>query len=203
MPDPTLYISQVTLPSGNTYKIKDAEARAAIAALGTPAKWIGITTTALTDGASTNPITINGQSVTAEAGNITAYDNGTETIEFIFDGSIWQKFGDLDLSGLGDLAYSDTASTTYTPAGSVSAPNISVSSAGSTESVAKAIVTAAPGATAPSNPVTTCSYDSTTETLSLYQVGYSQETVKTSDAAYSADAPSFTGTQATITVSGD
>ena len=102
MPDPTLYISQVTLPSGNTYEIKDAEARAAIAALGTPAKWIGITTTALTDGASTNPIVINGQSVTAETGNITAYDNGTETIEFIFDGSIWQKFGDLDLSGLGD-----------------------------------------------------------------------------------------------------
>lgn len=203
MPDPTLYISQVTLPSGNTYEIKDAEARAAIAALGTPAKWIGITTTALTDGASTNPITINGQSVTAEAGNITAYDNGDETVEFIFDGSIWQKFGDLDLSGLGDLAYSDTASTTYTPAGSVAAPTISVASAGSTDSVAKAIATAAPGATAPANAVTTCSYDSTTETLSLYQVGYTTETVKTGDASYSADAPAFTGTQATITVSGD
>lgn len=201
MPDPTLYISQVTLPSGNTYEIKDAEARAAIAALGTPAKWIGITTTALTDGASTNPITINGQSVTAETGNITAYNNGTETIEFIFDGSIWQKFGDLDLSGLGALAYKDTASGSFTPSGSMTDPTISVDSAGATASFAQTVATAAPGATAPANAVTTCAYDSTTETLSLYQMGYTTASAKTGDASYTASGTAFTGTAGTVTVS--
>lgn len=51
--------------------------------------WIGVTTTALTDGATTNPITINGESVTAVAGNITSY--GAD--EFIYNGSAWQLFG--------------------------------------------------------------------------------------------------------------
>ena len=52
-------------------------------------QFIGVTTTALTDGATTNPFTINGQSVTAVAGNITSY--GAD--EFIFNGTAWQLFG--------------------------------------------------------------------------------------------------------------
>ena len=106
-------ISQITLPSGTTYDIKDAQARQAT-------KWLGITTTALTDGATTNPIVISGNSVTAVAGNITSYD---ET-EFIFNGTKWQEFG--NLSGLGALAYKDSASGSFTPAGTVSKPNVSV-----------------------------------------------------------------------------
>ena len=46
----------------------------------------GVTTTELTDGASTNPITINGQSYTAENGDVVFY-NGTA---FAYDGSVWQ-----------------------------------------------------------------------------------------------------------------
>ena len=49
-------------------------------------KWLGVTTTELTDGASTNPITINGASVTAEDGDIVQY--GTDT--FTFNGEVWQ-----------------------------------------------------------------------------------------------------------------
>lgn len=60
-----------------------------IQALVSAKDWIGVTTTALTDGSSTNPITINGTSVTAESGDITSYNN----VEFIFNGSIWQEFG--------------------------------------------------------------------------------------------------------------
>ena len=49
-------------------------------------KWLGVTTTVLTDGATTNPITINGASVTAEDGDIVQY--GTDT--FAFNGEVWQ-----------------------------------------------------------------------------------------------------------------
>ena len=54
-------------------------------------KWAGITTTALTDGATTNPITVDGESYTAVAGDTVSY----ESKEFVFSGTIWQEFGDL------------------------------------------------------------------------------------------------------------
>jgi hypothetical protein len=75
---------------------------------------LGTTTTELYDGSTANPITIDGVSVTAKRNDIAFYDSG----EFMFNGTTWSKFG--DLSGLGDLAYKDTASGSYTPAGSVS-----------------------------------------------------------------------------------
>lgn len=40
--------------------------------------------------------------------------------ELVFDGDIWHEFG--DMSGLGTLAYKNSASGTYTPAGTVSQP---------------------------------------------------------------------------------
>lgn len=125
MPD-TLYLSQVTLPDGNTYNLKDSEARTAIAALEAYTDYLGVTTTTLTDGASTNPITIDGESVTAKKGNIANY--GAK--EFIFNGSVWQEFG--DLSALGELAYEDTAEGTYTPAGTISAPTTTVATTSAT-----------------------------------------------------------------------
>lgn len=100
MPD----IKQITLPSGTTYDIKDQGARDLIEALGNYTVFLGVTSTALTDGSTTNPITIAGNSVTARTGDIVTY--GSE--EFIFNGTQWQAFG--DLSGLGALAFKDTAS---------------------------------------------------------------------------------------------
>lgn len=105
---------------------------------------------------------------------------------------------------------SETSATgNYTPAGSVAAPTISISSAGTTDTiknptavtVAKTVVAAAPGATAPDNSITY--YSISDETLSLYQLGYttgdsittSNVTVKTGDASYTASAPTFTGTK--------
>lgn len=106
-------ISKITLPSGTTYDLKDATARAAIAG-GT--SFLGITTTELTDGASTSPIVIDGEDVNAINGGIAIYNNK----EFIYSDkdSEWHEFG--DLSTLGALAQKDSASGTYTPAGSVS-----------------------------------------------------------------------------------
>jgi hypothetical protein len=57
--------------------------------------------------------------VTAVAGDIVVYINS----EFIFDATKWILLG--DLSGLKALAYKDSASGTYTPAGTVSQPTFS------------------------------------------------------------------------------
>ena len=99
-------ISKITLPSGSTYDLKDQGARDLIDDLSGYTAFLGVTTTPLTDGATTNPITINSESVTAVAGNIATYGSA----EFIFNGTAWQEFG--DLSGLGDLAFKDSASGT-------------------------------------------------------------------------------------------
>lgn len=243
-------ISKIMLPSGNTYDIKDATARNLIQNLTGFTKFLGVTTTALTDGSTTNPVTINGDTVTVDTGGIVTY--GSQ--EFIFNGTAWQAFG--DLSALGALAYKDdaegsytpagivsqptfsgseltstgkftpegeisfsntnktatvsttTGTATYTPGGSVSAPTISVATAGATttvknptsQTVAKTVASAAPGATAPANPVTYAAVSN--ETLNLYQLGYttgdsittSNVTVKIGDAVYEASTPSFTGT---------
>lgn len=80
---------------------------------GSGSSFIGKTTTVLTDGSTTNPIIVNGKSVTAKNGDIALYDKQ----EFIFDGTEWNAFG--DTSGLGDLAYKNSASGSFTPAGSV------------------------------------------------------------------------------------
>lgn len=275
-------ISQIRLPSGTVYDIKDATARAALAS-GT--SFLGITTTVLTDGAKTTSIAVGSDTLNAVNGGIAIYGNK----EFIFSSAdnAWHEIG--DTTNMGDLAWKDTASATYTPAGtistptftgkssnvtitatantsgnyqpagtvskpsftgtettstgkftpagsvtvttnattnktttvapttgtatytpagSVAAPTISVATAGTTttvknptsQTVAKTVVAAAPGATAPANAITY--YAVNGEVLSLYQLGYttgasittSDVTVKTGDAAYDASAPEFTGT---------
>lgn len=96
-----------------TYKVKDKTAREAIAALEGGSYFLGITTTPLEDQSTTNPIMIDGEEKTATNGNIAVYQKA----EFIFNGTKWIEFG--DLSSLGALAYKDTATGTYTPAGSI------------------------------------------------------------------------------------
>lgn len=102
------YISQFKMPSGGYYYLKDAEAREAIAALEGGSYFLGVTTTALTDQATTNPIQIGGESVTAKNGNMVIYGNK----EFVWAGESatgkWVEFG--DLSTLGTLAYKDSVS---------------------------------------------------------------------------------------------
>lgn len=119
------YVSQITDTAGETYSIKDAEARELIAELEAYTDYLGVTSTEITDGSTTNPITIDGDQITAKKGNIVNY----QSKEFIFNGTAWQEFG--DLSGLGSLAFKNSASGTYTPSGS-----IDVSFTGSAASVA-------------------------------------------------------------------
>lgn len=121
-------ISKITLPSGTVYDIKDAEARSQIQALtgGDAVVFMGVSTTALTDGGSQVP-TINGQNVTPATGQLFFY--GTQ--EFIWGpDEKWHGLGSLD--SLGDLAYKNEASGTYTPAGTVSQPTFTGTSFSST-----------------------------------------------------------------------
>ncbi len=51
--------------------------------------WRGVTTTEITDGSSTNPVTIDGESYTAKTGDMVTYDS----TEFVFNGTTWQEYG--------------------------------------------------------------------------------------------------------------
>lgn len=111
-------ISKITLPSGTTYDIKDARARELIGSLSGALTYLGITTTELVDGSTASPIVIGGTSVTPKAGDIAAYGNS----EFVWSDveSKWREFG--STGSLKALAFKDSASGSYTPAGTVSQP---------------------------------------------------------------------------------
>ena len=177
-------------------------------------KYLGVTTTALTNGATTNPITINGQSVTVTSGNVTIYDQK----EFVWDGSKWDEFG--DLSTLGTLAYQNTASGTYTPAGSVdiseTTKNIAtLATVGTLPSVNPTVENIDPIDSVGTLPSAT--YTSATETLSIdwgtlptkgttvaavTDLGFAAGSLPTagSESVVSDATATFTGTQSTVTV---
>ena len=122
---PTPQISKITLPSGQTYYIKDAEARSQIQALvgGDAVIFMGVSTTEITDGGSETP-TIEGEAVTPGTGQLFFY--GTEQFIWGPDGT-WHELGNLD--SLGTLAYKNSATGTYTPEGTISQPTFTGSSA--------------------------------------------------------------------------
>lgn len=116
---PATYLSKITLPinvegtiQNVEFTLKDAEARQLIEDIGHALYWIGVTTDVLTDGATTNPITINGESVEAKLGGMASYSGS----EFVWNGSAWQEMGK---NNFGALAFKSSASGDYTPAGSV------------------------------------------------------------------------------------
>lgn len=103
MPD-TQYISSVTLPSGDVYQIKDAEARAAIEAFGSPLEFLGVTTTTITDGDTTHITYGDLTGITTPTGHSSSdvIDTGSVAIsgqtEYVFvktsvSGGTWYAFG--------------------------------------------------------------------------------------------------------------
>lgn len=142
-------VKEVTLPSGSTYYLKDEDVRnwigtgsdgkaeerisdleTAVAALSNATHWLGITTTSLEDGSTTNPITINGESVTAVSGDIV---QDTNSNEFIFNGTAWQQFGG-SIGTLKAFAFVDTGTVTITPAGTNASSSVTFSG-GTSDSV--------------------------------------------------------------------
>ena len=185
MPNPLM--SEITLPvivdgevTNVTFEIKDAAARDAIQGMGTVLYWIGVTTTALTDGSTTNPITVNGESVTAKQGGMAQYDGE----EFIWNGSAWQSAGK---ANFGALAFKSSASASYTPTGSVS-----VSQAADTTTTVNSITDVG------TLPSCTVSGETVVFNRGTLPTKGSDQTVVTAAGAVSA---TFTGNNTTITVS--
>ena len=99
-------ISKITIGT-STYDIKDAVARAGIAG---GVHYAGITTTALSDKATTSPITIDGKSYTPTAGDIVIYVKSDDKhLEFIWNAKAetphWDEFG--STGELGTAAFKD------------------------------------------------------------------------------------------------
>lgn len=191
MPDIN-YLSKLTLPvnvSGTVtnveYTIKDAEAREMIEDIGHALYWIGVTTTELTDGSTTNPITVNSESVTAKLGGMASYGGS----EFVWNGSAWQELGK---NNFGALAFKSSASATYTPAGTVSVTEGSDTT-----------TTVAPFGSAGTLPDAyfTVSGETATFNWSAGTLPAAGSDVTVVTASGTVTAASFTGTEATITVS--
>ena len=92
---------------------------------------MGVTTSDIEDGSTTNPVLIDGEPVTAEAGDVVSRDDDHR--DFVFSSTgVWQNFG--NLQGLGALAFKDSASGSYTPAGTVSQPTFTGAATQSTGS---------------------------------------------------------------------
>ena len=188
---PAVYLSKLTLPvnvggtvSNVEYTLKDAEAREMIEDLGHALYWIGVTTTALTDGDTTNPIQVNGESVTAKLGGMASYDGS----EYVWNGSAWQELGK---NNFGALAFKSSASGTYTPAGSVAITQ-------GTDTTASIVGVSANG-TLPDAYYTvsgeTATFNFSQGALPTLATAVDAITVRGADTA------AFTGTEATITVS--
>lgn len=117
-------ISQFTMPDGNVLELKDKVARDAIQG---GSHFLGVTSTEITDGASTTTLVIGEDSVTAANGDIVVY--GIKEFIYASSDSKWHELGDVSM--LGALAVKDSASGSYTPAGTVTFTGAAMTSTGS------------------------------------------------------------------------
>lgn len=178
-------ISKITLTDGTTYDLKDARARELITALESATDFLGVTTTELTDGATTSSVVIQGETKTAVSGNIVSYGKA----EFIFNGTVWQEFG--DLSALGKLAFQGNAKADYTPSGTISQPETTV------QTTKKTIGQLTNVGTLPTFQV---SEETLVLTAGTLPTKSNVEVISSVDGATTTK-PVFTGTKSTITVS--
>ena len=180
-------ISSITLPSGDSFNFKDADARSRISDLESYTDYLGVTTMELEDGVTTSPdVTINSETVTAVKGNIVNYSSK----EFIYNGTVWQEFG--DMSAIGSLGYKDTASTSYQPAGEISD---TTASATTSDATVNSITDVG------SLPTMSVSGETLVFDAGTLPTKGSDTTVLTGISSIAVSAPTFTGTSATITVS--
>lgn len=176
-------IDHLTIPINGvatTLEIEDAYARQLISDLGDAVYWIGVTTTVLTDGDTTNPITVNSESVTARTGGMAQYSGE----EFVWNGSAWQSIGK---NNFGALAFKNSATGSITPAGTVSITE-----------AADATTSIEGMATAGTLPQWSLSGKTLTFTQGTLPTKATAQTVVTASGTRTA---SFSGTAATVTVS--
>ena len=190
-------ISSFTLPGGATVEIKDEVARnAQVSGM----HYLGVTTSSIADNGTTNPVAITGKdgNITAVAGDIVTKANA----EYLFDGTNWHLMG--DLSGLGALAVKNSATGSYTPEGSASGANVTLNTttgyvASSTTGGGSVTNGSASAFTASvTNEVLSFSFTPAVPTAVTLPT-FSSQTIATS--VDQITQPTFTGTQADITVS--
>lgn len=215
---PTMY--EITLPSGNAYYLKDNEVRqwvgdgttsgaekrittleTEVAKLSNATHWLGVTTTSLTDGSTTNPITINGESVTAVSGDIVQDSNGNE---YIFNGTAWQALGS-SVGTLKAFAYVDTGEVTITPAGSNASSSVSgtcsVTPSGSVSGTAVTLSTTSVGSVTNAGSMPT--FTVTNEILTITAGATpTVSSVTVADGVDTVTDPTFTGSASSGTISG-
>lgn len=215
---PTMY--EITLPSGNSYYIEDNEVRqwigdgttsgaekrlsdaeSEIAKLSNATHWLGVTTTTLTDGSTTNPITINGESVTAVSGDIVQDSNGNE---YIFNGTAWQALGS-SVGTLKAFAYADTGTVTITPAGTNASSSVSgtcsVTPGGSVSGTAVTLTTTSVGSVTDAGSMPTYTVSNGVLTIGAGSVP-TVSSVTVADGVDTVTDPTFTGSASSGTISG-
>lgn len=180
-------ISKITLPSGVTYDIKDSVARMNQSGA---MHYLGITSTAITDGSTTGTITIDGTTIT-----LGASDSGAVVIygeqEYVWNGTKWQEFG--SSGSLKALAFKDSASGSYTPEGTCSGTSVTL-----------ATTTVNSITTVGTLPELTMSVSNETLTIAFSQGTLptkSGDTTVATGTVSSVTQPTFSGTPATIEVS--
>lgn len=194
-------ISKIVLPNGTAYDIKDAVARAAIGTVSGAMRYLGTTTTAISDGSTANPVTIGGSSVIPISGDVIIYGSS----EYVWSDaeSKWREFG--STGSLKALAFKDSATGSYTPAGTVSAPTVTVTpnttsvkpfgSAGTLPSCTLPEMTATV-----SGETLTLGWTAGTFSAGTLPSAGNSVTVATGIKSASASTPTFTGTSGTVTV---
>lgn len=219
---PTVY--ELTLPSGNSYYIADDEVRdwvgdgstsgaekrlsdveTAVAKLSNATHWLGVTTTTLADGSTTNPVTIDNKSVTAVGGDIVQDSNGQE---YIFSDKVspnaWQALGS-SVGTLKAFAYADTGDVTITPKGSNGTSSVSgtcsVTPLGSCSGTAVSLTTGSVGSVTDAGSMPTYTVSSGVLTIGAGAV----PTVSSVTVATGVDTvtdPTFTGSSTSGSISG-
>lgn len=189
---PNSVISSITLPSGSTYDLKDAQARQDIQDLQNLASgamhWLGISSTAITDGGTQKP-TIDGVQITLgedDAGAVVGYAER----EYAWNGAKWQEFG--STGSLKALAFKDSATGNFTPAGTVSQPTFT----GTSSAVAITATTDANGNYTPSGTVSQPTFTGGTcaASGSVTAAGSVSVSTKTTENKTATVAPAASGT---------
>lgn len=84
-------VATAVTQADNTHLVTGGAVHSAINdAVASALKFQGVTTTAISDGSTTNPVTINGQPYTAKKGDVVLYDGK----EYLWTGSAWEQLGD-------------------------------------------------------------------------------------------------------------
>lgn len=216
---PTMY--EITLPSGNAYYLKDNEVRqwvgdgttsgaekrittleTEVAKLSNATHWLGVTTSELSDGSTTNPITIGGESVTAVSGDIVQTTTGAR--EFIFNGTAWQELGS-SVGTLKAFAYADTGDVTITPKGTNASSSVSgtcsVTPSGSVSGTDVTLSTTSVGSVTNAGSMPTFTVANEVLTITAGAVP-TVSSVTVADGVDTVTDPTFTGSASSGTISG-